>query len=136
MPCGTSCSTRSRGRSPGRSTAWAYSTPTHGGIVEEASNFSFFPGETISLYIGDVLIGEAAASQRITPLDLFPNSTITDPSVVNFARLLLTLDEDQVAQGGIQIGPASAAILDTAMTTAQLTELDIGDADDMDMTCS
>ena len=108
-----------------------YSTPTHGGVMGEEGGLSFFPGETVDLYIGDVFIGSAPAMQRISPLDIFPSFEITDTAVINMARLLLSLDGDGEANGPITITDESAVVLQEAMAAALLDELDFGNADEM-----
>jgi hypothetical protein len=108
-----------------------YSTPTHNGVMGEEGGLSFFPGETVDLYIGDVLIGSAPAVQRISPLDIFPGQEITDAAVVNMARLLLSMDGDGEANGPITITDESAVVLQEAMAAALLDELDFGNADEM-----
>ena len=108
-----------------------YRTPTHSGLVASEGGFSFFPGETIDLFIGDVFLGSAPAGQRVTPLDIFPSKEVTDPEVVNLARLFLSLDDDDQAQGAIAITEASASWLAAAMTEAGVETLDFHDADQM-----
>lgn len=109
-----------------------YETPTHGGVIGAEGGFSFFPGETVNLSIGDVYIGSAVADQRISPLDIFPSLEVSDPAVVNLARLLLALDDDGQAQGAIDISEASALELQGAMATLGLVELDFADTAEMD----
>ncbi|MHC5050493.1 MAG: choice-of-anchor O protein [Planctomycetota bacterium] len=108
-----------------------YSTPTHNGIIGGEGGFSFFPGETIDLSIGDVFIGSAVADQRISPLDVFPNSDVSDPAVVSLAHLLLSLDGDGDAKGAIEITDTTIALLEAAMASLELEELDFGDAEQM-----
>ena len=108
-----------------------YRTPTHDGVIEAGGGFSFFPGETVSLWIGDVFIGSAVADQRISPLDIFPSLETSDAAVFNLARLLLSLDENLDPQGGIQIQDGSIVDLETAMTASGLEQIDFGDEDDM-----
>ena len=109
-----------------------YATPTHYGIAGESGGFSFFPGENVTFWIGDVLIGGGSADQRVSPLELFPNSGISDPAVVNLGRLLLSLDGDGDANGAIAITDASVSALKDAMDDLGLTELDFSDTDQMD----
>lgn len=110
----------------------AYRTRTHEGTTGEAGGFWFFPGETVELFIGDVSIGSAPADQRISPLDIFPTRETTDPIVVNLARLLLSLDDDEDPKGPVEITASSALALHDAMTSAGLASLDFGAAEDME----
>ncbi|MEJ2282984.1 MAG: choice-of-anchor O protein, partial [Desulfobacterales bacterium] len=109
-----------------------YSTPTHNGTIGAEGGFSFFPGEIIELSIGSVYIGSAVADQRISPLDIFPGLEILDPAVVNLARLLLSLDGDEVSEGPITITEDSAGALQAAMEDLDLTDLDFGNTGQMD----
>jgi hypothetical protein len=106
-----------------------YSTPTHSGIIGSEGGFSFFPGETVELWIGDVFIGSAAADQRISPLDIFPGQEISDPAVVNLGRLLLCLDGDGDSNGPVTITEDSAWNLEEAMDDIDLDALDFGNTD-------
>jgi len=109
-----------------------YSTPTHSGLIGAEGGFSFFPGETVDLYIGDVFIGSAPAAQRISPLDIFPSLEITDTAIINMARLLLSLDGDGDQNGAIEITAGSVAALQETMDTLGLDELDFANTEQMD----
>lgn len=69
------------------------------------------PGETVSFYVGDILLGSAsmqAGTSFVTPLTLATEEGVVDQNVViNLARLLISLDSDQNPDNGIQIDPAS-----------------------------
>ncbi len=64
------------------------------GIESIKGGFPYFPGENIDFSIGDVAMGEALASKKVSPLDLFSGADINDPRVIGVARTLQTLDED------------------------------------------
>ena len=108
-----------------------YATPTHSGTIGTEGGFSFFPGETVDLWIGDVFIGSAPAAQRISPLDIFPALEISDPAVVNMAHLLMSLDGDGEPKGAIEITQGSVTALQQGMATLGLTELDFANAEQM-----
>ncbi len=97
-----------------------YATRTQADLVNDDGGFWFFPGETVLFYIGDVEIGFAEADQRVTPLDIFPGSDIDDPSVVNMARLMMTLDADGESNGAISITQKSVNALNAAMAARNL----------------
>jgi hypothetical protein len=99
-----------------------YETPTHSGITEEQGGFLFYPGEDISFWIGDTYLGTGKADQRVSPLDLFPGLEVSDPAVVNMARLLLGLDGDDNPSGAIEIPP----------TDLDMTAIDFSDTDTID----
>ncbi len=90
-----------------------YETPTNWGTTEASGGFDYFPGEMVDLWVGTVYLGSALADQKISPLDIFSGADINDPSVVNMARLLQSLDDDH-ADGKINIRPIVAGCLDTA----------------------
>jgi hypothetical protein len=109
-----------------------YVTSTHRGTTGNEGGFSFYPGETVSLWIGDVYLGAAVADQRISPLDLFPGQEISDPSVVNLARLLLALDRDGEDNKTIQITDESLNELVAAMESLGIDALDFGNSATID----
>lgn len=61
-------------------------------------------GMTVQFSIGDIVLGEGTAKSVMTPIDLVPGAIDeTDPAVSNIVRLLLTLDDDENPDNGIQI---------------------------------
>ena len=92
----------------------SYRGPTQMGVTqsgkpEGGGGFLFFPGETIEFSIGSVVIGEAAAAKRVSPLDIFQDADINDPRVIDVARILQTLDADR-ADGQITLLPEVVAV--------------------------
>lgn len=72
--------------------------------------FEYQAGDSVSFYIGDVLLGSAIGSAVVTPIDLVPNgSGSRHPKVVNTVRLLQTLDDNNNPDDGIQISDNTAA---------------------------
>ncbi len=113
----------------------SYSTPTHAGIIgSEGGGFSFYPGEDITLKIAGVYIGKAKADQQISPLDVFPSLETSDPAVINFTRLLLSLDADGNSNGSIDL-TTTAALLPKAMgkLVPAIAALDFGNTAQMDL---
>lgn len=89
------------------------------GVTDADGRFSYTPGETVTFSIGNiqlppVTLPETAGEEPtpVTPLMLFGTTDITAPAVVNFARLLQTLDDDGDPSTGLTI-PASAHDLAT-----------------------
>lgn len=109
-----------------------YRTRTHEGTTGVDGGGWYYPGESIVYSIGDLDLGLAQADQRVTPLDIFPNSEISDAPVVNLARLLLTLDADPADHGSLQISPGSTAVLQQAMAALLMTSIDFADSAQMD----
>ena len=68
------------------------------------------PGQTVSFYVGDILLGQATMASGtgfVTPQTLATVDGLLDENVMaNVARLLVSLDLDQDPDNGIQIDPA------------------------------
>lgn len=74
------------------------------GITDAGGTFTYETGATVTFSIGDIVIGEGLAQAVMTPLDLIQGSTdVTDPTVTNITRFLLTLDDDADPDNGITI---------------------------------
>lgn len=110
----------------------AYATPTHSGTTGVEGGFSFFPGEEVSFWIGNLYLGTANADQRVSPLDLFPNLDATEPAVINMTRLLLSLDSDGNPNGAISISDAAISALQQALLALGITRLDFSDSAQID----
>lgn len=105
-----------------------YSTPTSNGSTNANGEFIYRDGETVSFFIGDILIGQAPGAATITPFSLagtapptstldvvkavrlinahriYLNNTATPLEVAaNIASFLQTVDSDGDPSNGIQI---------------------------------
>jgi hypothetical protein len=100
-----------------------YATPTNWGTTDVSGGFDYFPGERIDLWVGSVYLGSPLGDHKISPLDVFESYDLDDNRVINMGRLLQSLDADGEPKGGIDITPAVAACLDTAMADLGYTEL-------------
>ena len=102
-----------------------YETPTFSGTTNNAGEYDFLPGETVTFSIGGIVLGSATAGPVVTPLTLVSGATDpTDPVVTNIVRFLLTLDDDGNPDNGITISAAAtaaAAGLSVDFTTSDLT---------------
>lgn len=79
------------------------------GTTDAAGTFQYKSGATVQFYVGDVLIGEATGNSVLIPVDLVASAQdITDPTVTNIIRFLMTLDNDNDPSNGIEITEASA----------------------------
>jgi len=88
-----------------------FTTATQSGTTDSDGSFSYLPGEIVSFYIGDILIGSAQGQDQLTPLEFVPGAIDeTDPQVTNILRFLQSLDSDNNPDNGITI---------TSMTVAQ-----------------
>jgi para-nitrobenzyl esterase len=81
-----------------------YQTETMSGITDGNGTFKYHVGETVTFMIGDLMLGSAAGSDIMTPIDLVPGAVDeTDPTVTNICRLLQSLDWDGDLSNGIMI---------------------------------
>jgi hypothetical protein len=86
-------------------------TATREGTTDSTGSFTYASGETVSFYVGDILIGQATGSPLITPVQLVSGADdATDPTVTNIARFLQTLDEDGNPDNGITITDSVIAL--------------------------
>ncbi len=98
------------------------------GITNDKGIFQFQPGAEITFYIGDIVIGTAAASAIVTPVDLVAGALDEDdPAVTNILRFLQTLDDDANPDNGIQINAmvrraAIGAAIDFTLPELQFEE--------------
>ena len=82
----------------------AYETDTLSGITDAHGTFTYEQGQVVQFLIGDIFLGEATPGSIITPVELVLNATnITDPTALNIARFLQTLDSDGNPENGIVI---------------------------------
>ena len=93
-----------------------YETATQSGTTDSQGNFKYLAGETISFYIGNVLVGETTAQAIVTPLDLVAGATDeTNAQVTNILRFLQSLDNNNDPSDNINI-VAQARDLDFTVT--------------------
>jgi hypothetical protein len=101
-----------------------FQTATQSGYTNAAGNFKFIAGETVSFYIGDILLGSVTAKTQLTPIDLVSGAADgSDPQVQNLIRFIQSLDEDANPDNGITISNtittfASGQTLDFTLDTA------------------
>lgn len=101
-----------------------FTTATQSGTTDSDGTFIYLPGEIVSFYIGDILIGSAQGQDQLTPLEFVPGAVDeTDPQVTNILRFVQSLDSDNNPDNGITISSMSATLaigqsLDFSLTTA------------------
>jgi hypothetical protein len=80
------------------------------GVTDIDGSFRYVLGDTVTFYIGDIEIGQAAGGTILTPVSLVSGATDeTDTTVVNIGRFLQSLDEDNDPTNGITITAAVAS---------------------------
>ena len=81
-----------------------YETGSESGLTGLSGRFNYREGEIITFSIGDVILGQAAGKDMLTPIDLVPGAADeTDSTVTNICRLLQSIDQDGNLHNGIQI---------------------------------
>jgi len=102
-----------------------YRTATQSGTTDSAGSFNYLPEETVSFYIGDILVGSASATPLLTPIELVPDAVDeTDTQVTNILRFIQSLDSDRDPDNGISI-PASV----TAQAVGQSLDFSLASPD-------
>lgn len=81
----------------------SYLTASQQGFTNENGEFNFLPGEEVLFSIGNLELPPVVAMAVIDPYDIFATDDIYDPSVINLARMLQSLDVDGDAANGIEI---------------------------------
>lgn len=79
------------------------------GTTNADGEFSYFRGEQLTFFIGELVFPDAPASSVISPLDLFATDNAFNQSVVNTLRLLQSLDTDGDPSNGITLSSSAAA---------------------------
>jgi len=97
-----------------------YESSTHSGITNLSGEFTFNPSENVSFYIGDVLIAEISPENIVTPLLLMSDSDPKSEVVLNFIRLIQTLDDDNNPDNGIKITSDIAQKVTTSVGSGTL----------------
>ena len=87
-----------------------YNTATQSGETTSTGLFSYRSGETISFYIGNILIGTTSGKSVLSPIDLVSGGDINNATVLNIARVLQTFDSDKNASNGITLVNAAISL--------------------------
>ncbi|MEJ6655837.1 MAG: hypothetical protein QNL70_07505 [Pseudomonas sp.] len=89
--------------------------------------FNYRSGQTLSFSVGGLVLGSAAGTSVITPVDLVEGADSGDAAVINISRLLQSLDGDGNLLNGIQISAAIDQALTDYLQANLLTDLDFAD---------
>jgi hypothetical protein len=79
------------------------------GVTSVTGQYQFAEGDTVVFSIGAIEFPPVTAKGVVTPVDMVPSGDTTNPTVVNIAVLLQSLDEDGDASNGISIPAAALA---------------------------
>jgi hypothetical protein len=80
-----------------------YQTASSSGFTSATGQYDYLAGETVTFSIGDLTFPPVLAQPTVTPLTLADSDDITDNTVTNIVRLLLSLDQDGNPDNGISI---------------------------------
>ncbi|MFF4442590.1 CocE/NonD family hydrolase [Streptomyces sp. NPDC001621] len=85
-----------------------YRTSTHEGVTDEAGRFFYQAGETVTFFIGSLVIGTAAAAAHLTLASLRDGAAAgevdpTLPGTVNRARFVQSLGQEADLSNGVTI---------------------------------
>lgn len=88
-----------------------YQTPSASGVTNERGEFSFSAGDTVTFLVGGLVLGTADAALRVNLAQLVNRvagniDKLHDPAVTNLARLVISLDQAGIIEGGITIVPS------------------------------
>ncbi len=88
----------------------AYSTPTGSGLTNEAGEFQYLPGETVTFRLGNLTLGSASGATTVSPIDLVGATSIDNARqlgrttrLTNLLLLLQSLDLDGDPENGIDL---------------------------------
>ena len=92
-----------------------YRSSIYTGITDPKGSFSFAPGESVTFFIGNVMLGKVPAKPIMSPLDLVADAVDENhQAVINIARFLLFLDIDDNFDNGIYISSEVRSALASA----------------------
>ncbi|MCZ6517025.1 MAG: hypothetical protein O6763_06025 [Gammaproteobacteria bacterium] len=80
------------------------------GATDSQGRFSYLAGESVTFFIGSLDFPTIPAAEVVTPFDLAGTTDVTDPTVINIARLLQSLDQNGDPDDGITIPEVAAAV--------------------------
>lgn len=100
-----------------------YDSGSHAGKTTANGEFRYLDGETVVFRIGQLELGRSLGEPQLTPLQLAGSQNPADPKVLRQVQLLLTLDEDDNPNNGIQISADTAARFRRSMRLEQAGDL-------------
>jgi hypothetical protein len=93
----------------------AYTCGAFSGMTGADGSFDYEPGSTCTFKIGGVTLGSATAAALITPVALVSGAVDeSNPTVINIARFVMSLDTDSDPGNGIQISSGASTALGSA----------------------
>ena len=109
-----------------------YETATHSGTTDNEGTFKYQLGETVTFSIGNLVLGQGTARERMNPIDLVAGANDEkDPTVTNTCRLIQSLDEDGDLYNGIKITPVIAGEVESRSIDFAVSTSDFGNSPDI-----
>ncbi|MFD1217609.1 sialidase family protein [Microbulbifer celer] len=87
------------------------------GVTDGEGRFTYEPSDTVSFSLGALTFASIAAKPALTPLSLFDTRDINDRRVVNFLRIVQSLDDDGDIETRIMLRDDTAEIIDKSGLT-------------------
>ena len=81
------------------------------GLTSVNGSFEYRSGDQVTFQIGGTVLGTVTGGAVITPIELAGVSNTADRRVINIARLLQSLDEDQDPSNGININSTTRSAM-------------------------
>lgn len=107
------------------------------GTTDAAGTFQYTSGATIQFYVGDILLGEATGDSVIIPLNLVVGAQdISDNTVTNIVRFLITIDNDNNPANGIDITATVADLTNGESVDFSLSTEDFAGSGDLQVLVS
>jgi hypothetical protein len=97
------------------------------GKTSITGEYSYEEGDTVSFKLGSIEFLSVQADTIITPFDLFDTKDITHQPLVNFLRLIQSLDDDGDISENITLAQEKIDVLNTI--NLSLTDLDVSDSE-------
>lgn len=84
-----------------------YSSSSKSGLTDLNGNFDYTPGQETTFKVGDIILGSLTPSRVVSPVEFLGAGAFLDDDdkVLNIARFLQTIDEDNFPANGITISP-------------------------------
>lgn len=93
------------------------------GFTDQNGQYTYIVGDTVTFFVGGVVVGTTTASGVLTPVDLVAGGSTSSTQVQNIVRFLMMLDSDGTPDNGIAI----SANIQTAADT--WSSIDFSDSD-------
>ncbi len=110
-----------------------YETTSQSGLTNDAGEFTYKEGETVTFSVGGITLGSVSGSAQVTPFDLFQLAVPTTEAevlailrsvsevndydrVINIAVFLTSLDQDGNPENGIDLTGWEAALSNASLS--------------------